>query len=363
MAAGGKVCVGAGQRVAPGERLEHRPAWPGPDAGPDAAAFEPRELGHLRRDERSARVRGDGSGGGGTARAAAGRDGDRRDRRDRAGKSGRGHRRGQTPVHGVRRPGRQRDQHRAPVLCAGQDRARADRRPAVDPPRAHRRPGEVPAHGAAAGPGLPHQGTAGHRHLRRHVRRRHRLRFRLRGRGLRQLHAAARVLRGQQPGVRAARAIELRPHPGRGHENDLRAGRQGAAEARAALGDPLRGQRLQGRTLVRLGVDRHRQPAPPPAGPPSPEDRGPGLSLLLGARRADPDQGPADPRRRAQMAGRSRPPLLPVKRDLSFTAALLVLLPAFLRFLPGVVPSGRGCSSRAGGPCARGARASAARRR
>ena len=60
---------------------------------------------------------------------------------------------------------------------------------------------------------------------------------------------------------------------------------------------------------------------------------------------------------------RSRPPLLPVKRDLSFTAALLVLLPAFRRFLPGVVPSGRGCSSRAGGPCARGARASAARRR
>ena len=67
--------------------------------------------------------------------------------------------------------------------------------------------------------------------------------------------------------------------------------------------------------------------------------------------------------RRAPLAGGSRPPLLPVKRDLSFTAALLVLLPAFRRFLPGVVPSGRGCSSRAGGPCARGARASAARRR
>ena len=28
-------------------------------------------------------------------------------------------------------------------------------------------------------------------------------------------------LRGQQPGVRAARAVELHPHPGRGHENDL----------------------------------------------------------------------------------------------------------------------------------------------
>ncbi len=146
--------------------------------------------------------------------------------------------------------------------------------------------------------------------------------------------------------------------PGRGRQNDLRGGRQGAAEAQAALGDPLRGHRLQGPALVCLGVDRHRLPAAPPAGPPPPEDRGPGLPLLLGARRAGHGQGPADPRRRAQMAGRSRPPLLPVKRDLSFTAALLVLLPAFRRFLPGVVPSGRGCSSRAGGPCARGARAS-----
>ena len=80
-------------------------------------------------------------------------------------KAGRGHRGSQTPVPGVRGPGGQRDQHRAPVLRAGEDRARADRRPAVDPARAHRRPGEVPAHGAAAGPGVPHQGAAGHRHL------------------------------------------------------------------------------------------------------------------------------------------------------------------------------------------------------
>ena len=126
-----------------------------------------------------------------------------------------------------------------------------------------------------------------------------RLRLRLRGRGVRQLHPAARVLRGPRPGVRAARAVELHPHPGRGHEDDLRAGRQGAAEGQAALGDPLRRARLQGRALVCLGLARHRQPAPPPAGPPPPQDRGPGLSLLLRARRADPDQGPADPRRRA----------------------------------------------------------------
>ena len=64
--------------------------------------------------------------------------------------------------------------------------------------------------------------------------------------------------------------------------------------------------RLQGRTLVCLGVDRHRVGTPPPAHPPPPEDRGPGLPLLLGARRAGADQDPADPRRRAQMAGGRR---------------------------------------------------------
>jgi hypothetical protein len=42
----------------------------GPDAGPDTAAAEPRELGHLRRDERGAPVRGNGPGGGGAAHLA-----------------------------------------------------------------------------------------------------------------------------------------------------------------------------------------------------------------------------------------------------------------------------------------------------
>jgi hypothetical protein len=56
VAAGGQVRVGAGQRAAPGERVEYRPAWPGPDAGPDPAAAEPRELGYLRRDERGGQV-------------------------------------------------------------------------------------------------------------------------------------------------------------------------------------------------------------------------------------------------------------------------------------------------------------------
>ena len=46
-----------------------------------------------------------------------------------------------------------------------------------------------------------------------------------------------------------------------------------AAEGQAALGGPLRREGLQGRALVRLGVDRHRLAAPSPAGPPPPEDR------------------------------------------------------------------------------------------
>jgi len=36
---------GVGQRAAEGERVEYRPTWPGPDAGTDAAAVEPRERG------------------------------------------------------------------------------------------------------------------------------------------------------------------------------------------------------------------------------------------------------------------------------------------------------------------------------
>ena len=117
--------------------------------------------------------------------------------------------------------------------------------------------------------------------------------------------------------------------------------------------------------LQRLGADRHRRPAGVPADPAAalPAEEPVHLLPVLGAGRPARHHDLLHHHRRAPLAGRSRPPLLPVKRDLSFTAALLVLLPAFRRFLPGVVPSGRGCSSRAGGPCARGARASAARRR
>ena len=54
------------------------------------------------------------------------------------------------------------------------------------------------------------------------------------------------------------------------------------------------GEGIQGRALVRLGLDRHRLPAAQPAGPPPPEDRRAGLPLLLRARRAGRVQGPAD---------------------------------------------------------------------
>ena len=149
-------------------------------------------------------------------------------------------------------------------------------------------------------------------------------------------------------GGRAGRRAD-RGRPGPGLAAALGRGR-GARPARVRLGaDP--------------GPDRpEARPRALAAGPPVAQR--PGGDRLLRLLRAPPVQHRRPGLGRGQpLAYRSRPPLLPVKRDLSFTAALLVLLPAFRRFLPGVVPSGRGCSSRAGGPCARGARASAARRR
>ena len=95
----------------------------------------------------------------------------------------------------------------------------------------------------------------------------------------------------------------LHPHRGGGHEDDLRGSCQPAAEAQAALGGPLRRERLQGRTLVRLGLARHHVGAPPPAHPPPPQDRRAGLSLLLCTRRAAAHQGPADQGGRAALAG------------------------------------------------------------
>ncbi len=84
----GRVRVGAGQRAAEAERVDDRRACGGPYAGPDPAAAQPGGVGHVRRDEPGAPVRGGGSGRGRAARRAAGRPGDRRDRRDGAGEAG-----------------------------------------------------------------------------------------------------------------------------------------------------------------------------------------------------------------------------------------------------------------------------------
>ena len=134
--------------------------------------------------------------------------------------------------------------------------------------------------------------------------------------------------------------------------------------ARCSSGGPA-GTGRRAPATADWALTRHRGPAGVPADPPPARPAGEPVHVLpvLGAGRPAGDHDVFHHHRRPPLASRSRPPLLPVKRDLSFTAALLVLLPAFRRFLPGVVPSGRGCSSRAGGPCARGARASAARRR
>ena len=53
------------------------------------------------------------------ARRGRRRGGDRGDRRDRPGEGRHGDRRGKAPVHGVRGPRGERDQHGAPVLRAG----------------------------------------------------------------------------------------------------------------------------------------------------------------------------------------------------------------------------------------------------
>ena len=86
------------------------------------------------------------------------------------------------------------------------------------------------------------------------------------------------------------------------YEGGLRGGGQAPAEGQAAVGGPLCGQRVQGRAMVCLGVDRHRLPASSPAGPPPSEDRQAGLSLLLRPREPAADQDPADQGSRAALA-------------------------------------------------------------
>lgn len=104
LAAGGQVRVGAGQRVAPGERVEHRTAW---QENPGKPPLE-----------------SNASTWGARGRVAN----------------------GINTVH---------------LSCVREKTGHALIGARSGSPRAGRRPGEVPAHGAAARPRIPHQGTAG----------------------------------------------------------------------------------------------------------------------------------------------------------------------------------------------------------
>jgi len=78
------------------------------------------------------------------------------------------------------------------------------------------------------------------------------------------------------------------------------------AHRRAPLGDPLRRGRVQGAALVCVGAAGHRLAAASPANPPPPGQWRAGLPLLLRRPRPAREHGPADPRRRAPLAGRRR---------------------------------------------------------
>src|SRR5260370_1179196 len=113
----------SGARLVRQPHLWRWPAGGGPGGGPaakGAAAFWPGVVGGKRAKERARGARGDGGDGG---------DGGEK----RGGQQGRG----QGAVRGGGGRGGERQQRRAPVVWAGEDGARAGRRPPVDPPRAH----------------------------------------------------------------------------------------------------------------------------------------------------------------------------------------------------------------------------------
>ena len=109
-------------------------------------------------------------------------------------------------------------------------RPRPGRRAAVDPRRAGEGPGEGAGRGAAGGPGVSHQGPAGHRYPRRRVRRRAQLRLHRRRRSVRKLHETARVPGRTGPGLRAAGRILVPPRT-RHRYHDLRGHGEDPAEA------------------------------------------------------------------------------------------------------------------------------------
>ena len=176
-------------------------------------------------------------------------------------------------VHGVRGPRRERDQHGALVLCAGEDGPRAGRgAPGIpaediaDPVRSllaglpldlrFRTKGQLAADilGDAYADGLAFDFVRGDEVLRL-------------------LHGPAGVPGRPRPGLRAARRLQLHAHARRRGEDDLRGGGEQAADGEECLGGPLGRPGLEGRAVVRLGLAGHRLPAAQPAHPPLPQDR------------------------------------------------------------------------------------------
>src|SRR5258706_13756133 len=92
------------------------------------------------------------------------------------------------------------------------------------------------------------------------------------GRGVRFLHPVAGLPGRAGPSLRAAGPLQLPRHPGPRRHADLRAGRAPALPRRQALGDPVSGQGIQGRAVVRLDLHRSRvAPALPPDPPARPD--------------------------------------------------------------------------------------------
>ena len=170
----------------------------------------------------------------------------------------------------------------------------------IPPSTSRTRP--VADHGAAAGPGVPHQGAAGHRPAPRCS---PTASSWTSPAGMRSTAAAPSCGSSWRHAARAtccaSRRTSTSPWPA-GSGSPARTRPPGCCQATAA-GRSAPPERLQGPALVRLGLASHRLPAALPAHPPPPGHRRAGLPLLLRARRPAGVAVPADPRRRAA-AGR-----------------------------------------------------------
>ena len=191
--------------------------------------------------------------------------------RDRAGEEGQLDRGGETPVHGLRRSGRQRGEHRALLVCHPRW-ARPDRGPALPARRTTRRPRPPDRARHPHRRGVPDETPAGHRHHHRRPRRSDDAPVVRRRRGLRPLRPAAPTPAGPPDRLRAARGLRVHHRPQPGHPATRRHHRRHPPGRRPALADHDR-SRLQGRAQLRLGLGGHHQPAALPAHPPPPPDR------------------------------------------------------------------------------------------